>query len=207
MNNAEPQVDPLVDLSGYGFILEPVYFNEGLSADSKMYLRKSVAEKLARIQAVLGGYRLKIWDGYRPPEVQKALYESLASELMMQFPDWSPAEVNEEASKFVAYPYDAAHTPPHATGGTVDLTLTDADGMELDMGTAFDHFGLESAPLYFEENDTNPVARANRKILRDAMFAEDFSPNAHEWWHFDYGNWKWAEAAGKSPLFDAVPLS
>ncbi len=64
------------------------------------------------------------------------------------------------------------------------------------MGTAFDHFGPEAASLYFEENPGNDTARENRKALREAMVSEGFNMDKDEWWHFDYGNQKWALESG-----------
>ncbi|MEU7836106.1 M15 family metallopeptidase [Nonomuraea sp. NPDC049129] len=82
--------------------------------------------------------------------------------------------------------------PHSATGGAVDLTLVDAYRRELDMGTPYDHFGPESAALYFEDNAWNTIARSNRRILRDAMTGAGFRCDADEWWHFDFGNQIWA---------------
>ena len=186
----EDNGDPMIDLRGYDFVLEPVYFNQGFSNDSRMLLRKSVADKLAQKQKELGKYKFKIWDGYRPHVVQKVIYDKYFQELIDLHPDWSIDKVKEEAKKFVADPYDPDFAPPHSTGGTVDLTLVDQNGKELDMGTVFDHFGPEAEPFYFDKNPGNEIARDNRKILRDAMLSLGFTQDIHEWWHFDYGNEK-----------------
>jgi D-alanyl-D-alanine dipeptidase len=184
--------EPLVDLGSYGFLLEPVYFNQGLSKEKGMFLRKSVAEKLARVQRSLQVYRLKVWDGFRSREVQDNLYQKYWNEFQSQHPEWDENRLRQEVGVFVTPAADPGRIPPHATGGAVDLTLADLDGRELDMGTPFDYFGPEGAPYYFERNSQNETAKNNRKILREAMFAEDFCIDELEWWHFDYGSQKWA---------------
>lgn len=193
--------EPLVDLTEYDFVIEPIYFKQGLSTDSRMFLRKSVADKLAKIQRDLKIYKFKIWDGFRPREVQNAIYEKFWSELKAKNPDWNEERLRIEVGTFVTDPKNTKRIPPHATGGAVDLTLVDGNGKELDMGTGFDHFGPEASSFYFENNDENPIAKANQKILRDAMLSEDFAIDKDEWWHFDYGNQKWATELSKSEAF------
>jgi D-alanyl-D-alanine dipeptidase len=64
----------------------------------------------------------------------------------------------------------------------VDLTVVRLDtGVELDMGTPFDHFGDESRT----SNASGQVA-ANRRILLDAMRAEGFTNYSQEWWHYSH---------------------
>jgi len=184
--------EELVDLSTYNFVLEPSYFKQGLSSTEKMFLRKSVANKLSNIQNSLKGYRFKIWDGYRPRELQNTIYEKYWNELKIKHPDWSDEKLEAEVTKFIAFPNDPTRIPPHTTGGTIDLTLVDSSGKELDMGTGFDYFGPEAAPFYFDENDINKEAKQNRKLLRTAMIDAGFHNNENEWWHFDYGNQIWA---------------
>jgi D-alanyl-D-alanine dipeptidase len=184
--------DPLVDLSSYDFVLEPSYFKQGLSSTDKMYLRKSVADKLAKIQKRLRNYTFKIWDGYRSRAVQKNIYQKFWNELHEKHPEWNEGQLKQEVSVFVTVADIGHRIPPHATGGTADLTLVDPNGVELDMGTGFDHFGPEAAPLYFEEHDVNRHAKRNRRLLREAMIAEGFRADTEEWWHYDYGNQLWA---------------
>ncbi|HEY4512444.1 MAG TPA: M15 family metallopeptidase [Candidatus Paceibacterota bacterium] len=189
--------EPLVDLGEYDFVLEPVYFKQGLSDDQKMYLRKSVADKLLKIQEKLGGYKFKIWDGWRSRKVQNSIYEKYWNDLKEKHPDWNDEKLRNEVGIFVTDAKNPNKIPPHATGSTVDLTLVDENGNELDMGTVFDHFGPEAASYYFEENNVSEQVKKNRKILRDAMTSENFSIDKDEWWHFDFDNQKWAKELGK----------
>jgi zinc D-Ala-D-Ala dipeptidase len=87
--------------------------------------------------------------------------------------------------------------PPHSTGGAVDLTLVDHRGYEFDMGTDFDYFGAEAGSLFFEQEGRDTKIRDNRRLLRNAMIAEDFRFDEFEW-HFDFGNQIWAAARDRS---------
>lgn len=193
--------DPMVDLSEYPFILEPKYFQQGLSDDARMFLRKETVKKLLNVQKILGEYRLKIWDGYRSRKVQGNIYKKFWNEFKKAHPNWSEDELKLETGKFVTPSDQIERIPPHATGGTVDLTLVDENGRELDMGTEFDFFGPETAPFHFEIYRNKPEIATNRKLLREAMIAEDFTLDGDEWWHFDWRNQMWALKSGKPFAF------
>ena len=189
--------EPLVDLNDYPFIIEPSYFKQGLSELPTLKLRKGIADKLLKIQQLFEGkYRFKIWDGYRPRKVQDAIYNSFYEKLSRENPGWDDKRLSHATEQFVTKATTQKRTPPHATGGAVDLTLVDESGRELDMGTEFDFFGPEAAPFYFESAGSNILARENRKVLREAMTKEGFTPDEDEWWHFDFGNQLWALRAG-----------
>jgi len=189
--------EKLLDLSQFDFILEPQYFNQGLSPTAKMYLRESVVKKLLAVQQKLQKYKLKIWDGFRSREVQRNIYQKFWDDLKKKNPDWDDKRLANEVAVFVTQATNPNRIPPHTSGGAVDLTLADENGQELNMGTIFDYFGPEAAPLYFEENDINETVKQNRRILREALRAEGFRFDKDEWWHFDYGNQLWAFGLGK----------
>ena len=125
------------------------------------------------------GYRLKIYDAYRP---QKAV---------THFMNWAK-DLNDARMKEYFYPdldksvlFDKgyiAEKSGHSRGSTVDLTLFDMKtGKEVDMGGTFDFFGELSHPDY--KNITKEQYN-NRMILREAMIAHGFKPLNEEWWHF-----------------------
>ncbi|GAA2368853.1 M15 family metallopeptidase [Nonomuraea africana] len=184
--------DALVDLRDYPFDLCPAYFHRGLSPTSAMYLRRAVADMLLDIQRDLAPLTFRIWDGYRPRSVQSNIYLDYLATLRTAHPEKEEAELRKEAEIFVTEPANPRRIPPHSTGGAVDLTLVDRAGHELDLGTPFDHFGPESAALYFEEHAGSPRVRDNRRRLRDAMIGAGFRCDADEWWHFDFGSQIWA---------------
>ena len=194
--------EPVVDLATLGFLLKPTYFEQGLAPDSKIFLREATAAKLLAAQASLpSGLRFKIWDAYRSRDVQNSVYQRYWKELKKEHPDWDEEQLKTAIAKFVTPPYESDRIPPHATGGTVDLTIVDSAGVELDMGTEYDFFGEEAAPFFYEIFKTKPEATANRRMLREAMEAQGFTLEQDEWWHFDYGNQVWALKSGKPFAF------
>ena len=150
--------------------LEPVALLTRKAADSL----RAVSDDLKK-----QGYRLKIYDAYRP---QCAVDH---------FVRWA-ADVNDTLMKPYFYPdvprdrlfelgYIAKKSG-HTRGSTVDLTLFDmAMEKEVDMGGTFDWFGLESHPDY---RGVTPEQYHNRMILREAMLRHGFKPIGEEWWHF-----------------------
>jgi D-alanyl-D-alanine dipeptidase len=193
----EESGEPLVDLADYGFKLEPVYYNDGFSDTPKMYLRKTVAELLDAVRDELSPLHFKIWDGWRPREIQHKLYMNYWNQMASENPDWTEKQLLAQVGTFVTIATDPNVIPIHSTGGSVDLTLVDESGAELDMGTRFDHFGPEAAALYFEQDEVNKTAGDNRRILRKALIEAGFRYDEDEWWHFDYGNQIWAAALHK----------
>lgn len=125
------------------------------------------------------GLRIKVFDGYRPPEAQQVLWDFL--------PD----------PTFIADPRKGSN---HARGVAIDLTLVDADGQELDMGTGFDEVVLESG---HHHPNVPPAAQRNRMLLLGTMLAAGFVANPNEWWHYQLPNS--AQYALLSDGADGVP--
>ena len=145
------------------------------------FLTKEAAAALKEVsdELMAKGYRLKIYDAYRP---QKAVTHFMNWAL-----DPDDARMKEyfypELEKDVLFPqgYIAEHSG-HSRGSTVDLTLFDmATEKEADMGGTFDYFGRLSHPDY---KDITEEQYANRMILREAMMAHGFKPLVEEWRHF-----------------------
>ena len=144
-------------------------------------LTKEAAEALRKVsdELVSKGYRLKIYDAYRP---QKAVnhFEAWAKDLK----DTRMKEYfYPELDKSVLFELDYInHKSGHSRGSTVDLTLFDmSTEKEADMGGTFDYFGEKSHPDY---KGLTPAQYNNRMILRDAMTKHGFKPLYSEWWHF-----------------------
>ena len=130
------------------------------------------------------GYRLKIYDAYRP---QKAVShfvrwaENLSDTRMKKY--FYP---KVDKTRLFAEGY-IAEKSGHSRGSTVDLTLFDMNtGKELDMGGTFDYFGELSHPDY--KGELTKQQLKNRKTLRDAMLKFGFKPLDTEWWHFTLKN-------------------
>lgn len=128
------------------------------------YLRKSTAEALVKANKafIQLGYRIKLFDCYRPLSVQKKMWKILPG------------------THYVANP---AKGSKHNRGAAVDLTLVDAQGKELNMGTPFDFFGKEAHHTYTEH--TKEVLE-NRKLLKETLNKYNFKSIYSEWWHYEY---------------------
>ena len=144
-------------------------------------LTKEAARALKAVsnEMLVRGYRLKIFDAYRPACAVRSfvLWGLEDQDKRMKeyfYPDLEKDElfVNGYISK----------RSSHSRGSTVDLTLLDMkSGKELDMGSPFDFFGDISHPDYKGITDEQ---FENRMILQKAMIRGGFKPMDSEWWHF-----------------------
>lgn len=163
--------------SSFNFIGERI---DGYEQPIAMLTREAAsALKKVSDEAVSRGYRLKIYDAYRP---QKAVDH---------FMRWAK-DVSDIRMKSCFYPgldkselipggYIAEHSS-HSRGSTADLTLFDMGTQkELDMGGPFDFFGELSHPDY---PGITEEQHANRMLLRSLMTSHGFLPLEEEWWHF-----------------------
>ena len=124
------------------------------------------------------GYRLKIYDSYRPQMAVTNFVEWAKDADDTRMKEYFYPELDKD----VLFPqgYINEHSG-HSRGSTVDLTLFDMKTeKEVDMGGTFDYFGEESHPDYTGITDEQ---YANRMILRDAMMAHGFKPLPEEWGH------------------------
>ncbi|MFJ4582463.1 M15 family metallopeptidase [Streptomyces echinatus] len=143
------------------------------------YLRKEVLGRLVEAQAQLPpGIRLLFVEGYRPPSLQRRYFDSYADHLRAGNPDWSAERLRSAASRYVSPPEIA----PHSAGAAVDLTLADADGRELDLGTRMNATPEESAGACYTHADSiSDGARAHRHTLSSALTAAGLVNYPTEW--------------------------
>ncbi|MEQ8193283.1 MAG: D-alanyl-D-alanine dipeptidase [Rhodospirillales bacterium] len=126
------------------------------------YLHPEAEELLikARGLAAVLGYRLRIFDAFRPVEAQWALWNHT--------PD----------PNYIA---DPCRGSPHSRGAAVDLTLIDGTGHALDMGTPFDDF---SEKAHHGSLDIPAPAQKNRALLLGIMTSAGWDFYRNEWWHY-----------------------
>ncbi|GAA3500237.1 M15 family metallopeptidase [Streptomyces prasinosporus] len=160
------------------------------SSGAFAYLRHGVLERLLEAQAQLPrGVRLLFVEGYRPPSLQRHYFDEYAAQLRAGHPDWSVEQVRSAASRYVSPPEIA----PHSAGAAVDLTLADADGRELDMGTRMNATPEESAgACYTQAENISEQARSHRDVLGAALATAGLVNYPTEWWHWSYGDRYWA---------------
>lgn len=139
------------------------------------WLHHLAATGLERAVALLArqapGHQLLVLDALRPHHVQIQLWDHL------------------EGTQLRQYVADPARGSIHSFGMAVDVTLTDARGRELDMGTGFDAMTELSQPqleaLHLGSGQLSPAQLANRKLLRDVLCRSGFQGINTEWWHFE----------------------
>ena len=147
---------------------------------------RSASEKLPR------GIRFLVIEGHRSLAEQTrrfALYEDRLR--LSGITD--PAERRRRASAFVA-PVEVA---PHCAGSALDLTLIDADGIELDMGGPVNgHRTGDEITCPLDAPGLSTAARGNRNLLTQCLNEEGFVNYPSEWWHWSYGDRYWAFMTG-----------
>ena len=125
------------------------------------------------------GYRIKIYDAYRPQTAVNHFVSWASDSTDTKMKEYFYPDLDK--SVLIPQGYIGQHSG-HSRGSTVDLTLVyDETGEEVDMGGTFDFFGTVSHPDYTGITDEQ---YANRMILRNAMTAHGFKPLSTEWWHF-----------------------
>ncbi len=158
-----PEYDVVLEIAyatPHNFTGAPVYARAGcfLHTDAAACLKQAIhyAGEL--------GYRIKIFDAFRPTEAQQKLWDHTPD------PD------------FLCPPERGS---PHSRGVAVDLTLLDADGHELDMGTAFDAFTPDS---HHGAAAISDEAKRNRLLLLGIMTSGGWDFYRNEWWHYQLFN-------------------
>ena len=171
-----PNDSTFVNLKEYSsdFLFDMKYATDNNFLKSKVYdcgecyLRyKTVKSLIQANEAFLKkGYRIKLFDCYRPVDIQKRMWEIVPN------------------PEYVADPKKGSI---HNRGGAVDITLVNEKGLELDMGTGFDFFGPEAGHDY---KNLSEEVKKNRKLLKKIMLRNNFRAFNSEWWHYNLKNAK-----------------
>ena len=153
------------------------FVKEAVYPCGRCFVKPAVARAIKNIRDELfkEGYRLKFFDCYRPRPVQQKLWDKVPN------------------PNYVAPPSEGSM---HNRGVAVDLTLTDLQGKEHDMGTAYDYFGREGHHDYY---NFPPKVLALRQKLKTVMEAHGFLSIRTEWWHYSFSkgsypleDWQWS---------------
>ncbi|TDO73548.1 D-alanyl-D-alanine dipeptidase [Flavobacterium chryseum] len=160
-----------VNLKDYSndFIYDMKYATEDNFLKAKVY---DCAECLLRLKTVKAlvtankdfikkGYKIKLYDCYRPVSIQKKMFEIVPNPV---------------------YVADPKKGSIHNRGGAVDISIVDTNGKEVDMGTPFDFFGIQAGHNYTKLS--NEVL-SNRKFLKKVMIKNGFNSFDSEWWHYN----------------------
>ena len=163
--------------SNNNFIGKPI---DGYNSKS-LIITEETAKSLKKIQQELlqKELSLKIFDGYRP---QKAVdhfvrWVQVLKDTLMKAQYYPKVKKNNLLKNGYI-----AERSGHSRGSTIDLTIiSNKTGKALDMGSAYDFFGIQSHPLY---QNISKKQKNNRMLLRNTMLNHGFTPYENEWWHF-----------------------
>jgi D-alanyl-D-alanine dipeptidase len=163
-----------VNLKDYSadFVYDMKYATEANFLKAKVYDCAECFLRLKTVKALLNankkfiqkGYRIQLFDCYRPLDIQKRMWQIVSN------------------PEYVA---DPAKGSIHNRGGAVDITLVDRNGKVLDMGTPFDFFG-PGASHHFE--NLSDKVKQNRVLLKQIMQENGFVSFDSEWWHYNLQN-------------------
>ncbi|MFZ0595609.1 MAG: M15 family metallopeptidase [Flavobacterium sp.] len=160
-----------VNLKDYSndFIYDMKYATEDNFLKAKVYdcaecvLRYKTVQALIKANKVFmeKGFKIKLYDCYRPLAIQQKMWEIVSN------------------PKYVADPKKGSI---HNRGGAVDISIVDINGKEVDMGTPFDFFGIRASHNYTMLSNE---VKSNRKYLKSIMIKNGFNSFDSEWWHYN----------------------
>lgn len=169
--NSETNDTSFVNLKNYSsdFVYDMKYATSDNFLKAKVYDCGECFLRLKTVKALINannsfmklGFKIKLYDCYRPLDVQKKMWAIVSN------------------PKYVANP---AKGSIHNKGGAVDISLVDLSGNELEMGTKFDFFGEEASHNYLKLSDK---IIDNRKLLKSIMINFKFNSLDSEWWHYN----------------------
>lgn len=202
--------EPLVPIPLEIFAVESPHPYQKLGATyaerSPYHLRQSVLNSLlqaqVQLQKLYSGWRIQIFDAYRPVAVQQFMVDYTFAEVVhaqgltsAQLTAAQRTVIWEQVYQIWAVPsLEANCPPPHSTGGAVDITLVDDTGTPVNMGSAIDELSPASRPDYYANSIAPGEQQYNfhRQLLRDVMRHSGFQRHPGEWWHFCLGDQMWA---------------
>ncbi|WP_231131575.1 M15 family metallopeptidase [Flavobacterium hydrophilum] len=160
-----------VNLKDYSkdFVYDMKYATEDNFLKAKVYDCAECFLRLKTVKALVEankdfikkGYKIKLYDCYRPLSIQKKMWEIVSN------------------PEYVADPKKGSI---HNRGGAVDISIVDAKGKEVDMGTPFDFFGIQASHNYTK---LSKEVISNRKFLKKIMIKNGFNFFESEWWHYN----------------------
>jgi len=160
-----------VNLKDYSkdFVYDMKYATEDNFLKAKVYDCAECFLRLKTVEALISanrdfmkkGYKIKLFDCYRPLSIQKKMWEIVSN------------------PEYVADPKKGSI---HNRGGAVDISIVDTAGKEINMGTPFDFFGIQAGHNYTK---LSKEVLSNRKYLKKVMTKNGFNSFDSEWWHYN----------------------
>lgn len=189
--------EPLVDIKNNQLF----FFGKTLQEQKHVFVRYSVAERLEGAAKLLPeNVRLKIFSAYRDLTTQMKMWKKRLHINHMKYPNLTEKEIEDITKGQIANPTKGFGG--HQTGGAIDISLCDANGYDLDMGTNISEHNLKTRT---HADGLTETQRKNRQLLKNVMEKQGFKNYPAEWWHFSYGDRMWAAYSNqKSCLYGLV---
>ncbi len=193
-------LEDLVSVKGHLAYGPPPECNE--TKDSYYFVRRGVLERLLIAQKALPpGLTLRLYEGYRSPEFQETLFQEQLMRVASSNSDYSKRETYKAAACQVAptKTFEGEFlSPPHSTGGAVDVEIVDDEGKVIDFGMEIkDWIHVPASLCETGAPNLSSQAAKNRQMLVSVMSKAGFVNYSREWWHFSFGYQYWAFFKGE----------
>lgn len=183
--------EELVRANKYSKDLKELEIEKRIETNIPILVRESVAKMLSKASKKLPkNIYLQIDGGYRSPKVQEILWTNRVQQLGVQ-----------KAKKLVSNPYEQKTPPGHTTGGAVDVSLLDKNLNEINLSAPFAKY-YDEQELYSKK--ITKEAQQLRLLLYKVMLSVGFAPHNNEYWHFSYGDDRWAKYYNKKPIYTQI---
>ena len=177
--------EPIVKIKQYSKSGRKIFFEP----NNDYAARVTVADMIYKAADLLPeGVHFMLYSGFRPIEIQQKLFDEIYNKYKLENPDMSEDELWDYTTRMIA---DPKGCPPHTTGGAIDLTLCNEEGVEFDMGSKVDDADNMEKCATFCDGLTNEQ-KEMRNILYSVMEEIGFVNLPTEWWHYSYGDRYWA---------------
>lgn len=183
--------EELVRANKYSKGLKELGVAKRIETNIPILVRETVAKMLHLASKKLPkNIHLQIDGGYRSPKVQEILWVNRVKQLGVN-----------KAKKLVSNPYEQKTPPGHTTGAAVDVSLLGENFKEINLSSPYEKY-YDEQNLYSKK--ITEEAQRLRIILFDAMTSAGFAPHNNEYWHFSYGDDRWARYYGKKPIYKQI---
>lgn len=166
-------------------------FYKRIETNMPILVRPKVAIMLKKASLLLSNEMfLQVDGGYRSPRVQEILWNNRVKELGIT-----------KATSLVSNPHNSKSIPGHTTGGAVDVSLLDKNLKEINLSAPFTKY-YDEQELYSKK--ITKEAQKLRLLLYKVMLSVGFAPCDNEYWHFSYGDERWARYYNKKPIYTQI---
>lgn len=176
---------------------QTLFFADKIKDREKIFLRKTVYEKLKEAQNYLpNNYYFKIYSAFRSLEEQQKLWDIKYSLMHSRYLNLPEEEIIKKTRAVCADPRYGFGG--HQTGGAIDISLCDKHGKDYQMGTQHSE---NNDKTQTKSKNLSIIESKNRYILTSALTKAGFVNYPAEWWHFSYGDRLWAAYSNKDKCF------